>query len=93
MEPTATVEPSEQTVDEGSVAVMTCRVTGQPTPVLDWNRVGGVLTEKHVIDGGVLRINSVRAEDEGLYVCIAQNRKGVRQATSMLNVRRKLQKT
>lgn len=85
--PTALVAPAKQTVDEGLSTFLSCQVTGDPYPSIQWSKVGGTLTDNHVIEGGLLRIKEVTKDDEGMYVCVAQNKKGVEQATGILNVR------
>lgn len=85
--PTALVTPAKQSVNEGASTILSCQVTGVPYPTIQWNKVGGALPDNHVIDGGLLRIQEVRKEDEGMYVCVAQNKKGVKQATGIVEVR------
>lgn len=87
MAPTALVTPAKQTVDEGSSAILSCQVTGEPVPTIQWSKVGGALKDNHVIDGGLLRIKEVSQDDGGMYVCVAQNKKGVQQATGIIDVR------
>ena len=79
--------PLNQTVDVGASAILSCQVTGRPYPTIRWNKIGGSLTENHVIEEGVLRIQNATIEDAGTYVCVAQNKKGVQQATGMVDVR------
>ncbi|XP_073252081.1 basement membrane-specific heparan sulfate proteoglycan core protein-like [Porites lutea] len=85
--PTAVMVPLNQTVDVGASAILSCQVTGRPYPTLQWNKIGGRLTENHVIEEGVLRIQNATIEDAGTYVCVAQNKKGVQQATGIVDVR------
>ena len=85
--PTAIVTPANQTVDEGESTVLLCQVTGDPYPTIQWNKVGSILTGNHVVEGTLLRIKEVTRDDEGMYVCVAQNKKGVKQATGMVTVR------
>lgn len=85
--PTAVMVPLNQTVDVGASAILSCQVTGRPYPTIQWNKIGGSLTENHVIEDGVLRIQNATIEDAGTYVCVAQNKKGVQQATGIVDVR------
>lgn len=85
--PTAVISPTNQTVDEGASVFLTCQVSGDPYPSIEWKKVGDELTDNHVITNGLLQIQEATKEDEGMYVCIAQNKKGVKQATSIVNVR------
>lgn len=87
--PTAVISPANQTVDEGDSALLSCQVSGDPYPSIEWKKVGGDLTDNHVITGALLQIQEVTKEDEGMYVCVVQNRKGVEQATSIVNVKSK----
>lgn len=89
MPPTAVISPANQTVDEGASALLSCQVSGDPYPSVEWKKVGAELTENHVITEGLLQIQEATKEDEGMYVCVAQNKKGVKQATSIVNVRSK----
>ena len=75
--PTAVMVPLNQFVDVGESAILSCQVTGRPYPTIQWNKIGGSLTENHVIKEGVLRIQNATIEDTGTYVCVAQNKKGV----------------
>ena len=85
--PTAVMVPLNQFVDVGASAILSCQVTGRPYPTIQWNIIGGSLTENHVIKEGVLRIQNATIEDTGTYVCVAQNKKGVQQATGIVDVR------
>ena len=85
--PTAVMIPLNQFVDVGASAILSCQVTGRPYPTIQWNKIGGSLTENHVIKEGVLRIQNATIEDTGTYVCVAQNKKGVQQATGIVDVR------
>ena len=85
--PTAVMVPLNQFVDVGASAILSCQVTGRPYPTIQWNKIGGSLTENHVIKEGVLRIQNATIEDTGTYVYVAQNKKGVQQATGTVDVR------
>ncbi|PFX26969.1 basement membrane-specific heparan sulfate proteoglycan core protein-like isoform X2 [Stylophora pistillata] len=88
--PTALVSPANQTVDEGSSTSLSCQVTGDPYPSIEWRKVGGELPNNHSILGGLLVIQEITKEDEGMYLCLAQNKKGVKQVTAFINVRSKV---
>lgn len=60
---------------------------------MEWSRVGGVLRDNHIFKGNKLSIVNITEVDEGMYVCIAQNRKGVKQATAIVRVTSKLLNT
>ena len=85
--PTAVMVPLNQFVDVGASAILSCQVTGRPYPTIQWNKIGGSLTENHVVKEGVLRIQNATIEDTGTYVCVGQNKTGVQQATGIVDVR------
>ena len=86
MPPTALVSPTNQTVEEGATVILSCVVTGDPYPSIEWKRVGGTLTDNHVTEEGLLRIQEATKKDEGMYTCVAQNKKGVEEATAFVNI-------
>ncbi|XP_074625452.1 basement membrane-specific heparan sulfate proteoglycan core protein-like isoform X6 [Acropora palmata] len=88
--PTAFVKPANQTVYVGDSTMLLCQVTGDPYPAIQWSKVGSTLTDNHVIEGTLLRIRKVTKEDEGMYVCVSQNKKGVKQAAGIVTVRKKV---
>ncbi|XP_026315583.1 Down syndrome cell adhesion molecule-like protein Dscam2 isoform X15 [Hyposmocoma kahamanoa] len=65
----ATVEPATQTVDFGRPAVFTCRYEGNPVKTITWLKDGKDM--KH--HDPILRIESVKKEDKGMYQCFIRN--------------------
>ncbi|KOB76283.1 Dscam [Operophtera brumata] len=65
----ATVEPATQTVDFGRPAVFTCRYEGNPVKTITWFKDGKDM--KH--HDALLRIESVKKEDKGMYQCFIRN--------------------
>ncbi|XP_068632807.1 cell adhesion molecule Dscam1 isoform X16 [Battus philenor] len=65
----ATVEPATQTVDFGRPAVFTCRYEGNPVKTITWLKDGKDM--KH--HDAILRIESVKKEDKGMYQCFIRN--------------------
>lgn len=65
----AKIEPQIQTIDFGRPAVFTCNFEGNPIKTISW------LKDGHPIDhtDAVLRIESVRKEDKGMYQCFVRN--------------------
>ncbi|XP_068899418.1 cell adhesion molecule Dscam1 isoform X14 [Tenebrio molitor] len=65
----AKIEPQVQTIDFGRPAVFTCNFEGNPIKTINW------LKDGHPIDhtDAVLRIESVRKEDKGMYQCFIRN--------------------
>lgn len=71
--PSLTPSPSTVTITEGDSATLTCIVTGDPTPVLTWYRMGTLLTDETET---TLILEEVEKEDEGDYECVASNLAG-----------------
>ncbi|KAG6458279.1 hypothetical protein O3G_MSEX010787 [Manduca sexta] len=65
----ATVEPATQTVDFGRPAVFTCRYEGNPVKTITWLKDGKDIKHHDTI----LRIESVKKEDKGMYQCFIRN--------------------
>ncbi|XP_060803952.1 cell adhesion molecule Dscam2 isoform X9 [Amyelois transitella] len=65
----ATVEPATQTVDFGRPAVFTCKYEGNPVKTITWLKDGKDM--KH--HDPLLRIESVKKEDKGMYQCFIRN--------------------
>lgn len=66
-------------VNSGDTATFKCVARGNPTPCLSWKKDDQDLTDNERVsitqeDGtGTLKITDIVAEDEGLYLCIAEN--------------------
>ena len=88
--PTAHIEPHQVTVAEGSSQVLTCIVSGEPTPTVEWSRRSGELTTNHRISGTRLTILSASDIDRDMYQCTASNVVGKYTAMSSVDVERKL---
>ncbi|XP_050665035.1 cell adhesion molecule Dscam2 isoform X2 [Leptidea sinapis] len=65
----STVEPATQTVDFGRPAVFTCRYEGNPVKTITWFKDGKDMNHHDPI----LRIESVKKEDKGMYQCFIRN--------------------
>ncbi|XP_056009495.1 basement membrane-specific heparan sulfate proteoglycan core protein-like isoform X3 [Ostrea edulis] len=86
--PTATIDvPSQRlNVDQGSTATIRCVVTGEPQPTVTWSKSRGVLTDRHRVTRGTLRIVGAQMEDRGIYICVAENTAGSSQAWVIVEV-------
>ncbi|XP_040361206.1 basement membrane-specific heparan sulfate proteoglycan core protein isoform X5 [Ixodes scapularis] len=87
--PSVHIEPERQTVRQGEDARLRCIATGTPTPVITFTKVGGNLTHRHIVQDDVLVIEQTIVQDRGHYVCRAENREGMAQATAVLEVDRR----
>ncbi|XP_050346766.1 cell adhesion molecule Dscam2 isoform X6 [Nymphalis io] len=65
----STVEPATQTVDFGRPAVFTCRYEGNPVKTITWLKDGKDMNHHD----SILRIESVKKEDKGMYQCFIRN--------------------
>ncbi|NXX18941.1 OBSL1 protein, partial [Podargus strigoides] len=86
--PTFLIAPSSMRVCQGEDVVFTCRVSGQPCPVLEWEKDGHKLSDlfesshfavgQEPEDWHFLKLFGARPPDGGVYVCRA--RSGSREA-------------
>uniref|UniRef100_A0A8C8EXZ4 Protogenin n=1 Tax=Oncorhynchus tshawytscha TaxID=74940 RepID=A0A8C8EXZ4_ONCTS len=80
-----TNQPTSIVVTDGSVARLTCKVTGSPPPIITWefNRVTLPLATNRitVLPSGVLQIHGVEKGDAGNYRCVATNIANRRRST------------
>lgn len=70
---------TSQTITVSGSVLFQCRtVAGIPTPAVTWSRVDGRPLHRNVetLGGGVLRINQVTGDEQGQYICKAQNEVG-----------------
>ena len=67
--------------------IFTCTATGQPHPVITWNKSEGHLPQtRTIIRDADLAIVNVSVRDSGLYVCTGTNAMGSNSAAAELNV-------
>ncbi|XP_044018817.1 Down syndrome cell adhesion molecule-like protein Dscam2 isoform X21 [Aphidius gifuensis] len=78
----AEIEPRSQTVDFGRPATFTCNVRGNPIKTISWMKDGKPLGH----EDPVLRIESVKKEDKGMYQCFVRNDQESAQATAELKL-------
>jgi len=73
--PQVSLQPGPKFATEGSdVTLLTCHVTGYPTPVVTWRKSSGQLPQGRVQHkNNVLRISDVRKSDSDVYFCSAVN--------------------
>ncbi|XP_076672498.1 Down syndrome cell adhesion molecule 1 isoform X4 [Andrena cerasifolii] len=78
----AEIEPSTQTIDFGRPATFNCNVRGNPIKTISWLKDGKPLG----LEEAVLRIESVKKEDKGMYQCFVRNDQESAQATAELKL-------
>ncbi|KAG8188529.1 hypothetical protein JTE90_004764 [Oedothorax gibbosus] len=78
-----------QTIIRGGSCLFQCRVTaGIPTPTVEWVRADGspFTSSTEVLNGGVIRFNRVTGDEEGTYICTAENSGGRTTAQAVLQI-------
>ncbi|XP_058804461.1 cell adhesion molecule Dscam2 isoform X16 [Phymastichus coffea] len=78
----AEIEPSSQTIDFGRPATFTCNIKGNPIKTISWLKDGKPLSHEET----VLRIESVKKDDKGMYQCFVRNDQESAQATAELKL-------
>ena len=66
---------------------------GLPAPTIKWSKNGERIStgSKYKINGNELKINSIRVEDQGVYICEAENPAGIASSDIELTVLQVLQ--
>ncbi|KAG7468010.1 hypothetical protein MATL_G00138260 [Megalops atlanticus] len=76
------VQPQSVRAEEAGVCRFQCQIHGLPEPVISWEKDGRpVDTEDErytLLPTGVLQITGLRAEDSGVFCCVAHNSAGVK---------------
>nr|CAD2157874.1 unnamed protein product [Meloidogyne enterolobii] len=73
---------------ENHDVVLACNASGEPPPVIAWQR-NGVLVEtgaRYSVENSFLKVVDVRSSDSGIYVCVATNEAGTDQQAFTLEV-------
>ncbi|XP_043224573.1 roundabout homolog 2-like [Amphibalanus amphitrite] len=80
--------PANATVLAGESVDLVCRVAGDPTPAVYWSRQNGRMPVGRIdlLPDKTLRIENVQPQDEGLYVCEAENPVGNVTASATVTV-------
>uniref|UniRef100_A0A8C5NGL8 protein-tyrosine-phosphatase n=1 Tax=Gouania willdenowi TaxID=441366 RepID=A0A8C5NGL8_GOUWI len=93
--PKFTKIPTDQIGVSGGVASFVCQASGNPKPVVYWNKKGKKVNSQRIevtieFDegaGAVLRIQPLRApRDENVYECVARNNEGEVSVTAKLSI-------
>ncbi|KAL9920274.1 Down syndrome cell adhesion molecule 1 isoform 6-T6 [Glossina fuscipes fuscipes] len=78
----AKIDPPTQTVDFGRPAVFTCQYSGNPIKTISWLKDGKAIDH----NDPVLRIESVKKEDKGMYQCFVRNDQESAEASAELKL-------
>lgn len=81
-------EPRDVTTSAGQNVQFDCRVGGDPQPRILWRRDDGRMPvgRAHILEDKSLRIDNTVPEDEGIYICDAENDVGTVSARASLIV-------
>ncbi|XP_077266288.1 roundabout homolog 2 [Temnothorax americanus] len=80
--------PSNQTILTDQTAEFACRVGGDPEPEILWRRNDGKMPigRAHILNDKSLHIERVNSQDQGTYICDAENGVGAISASATLTV-------
>ncbi|KAM4700840.1 roundabout homolog 2 isoform 7-T7 [Discoglossus pictus] len=82
--------PANQTLAVDGMAVLKCKATGEPMPVISWLKEGfnfmGRDTRLSIQDQGTLIIKSLKTTDSGTYTCVATSSSGETTWSAVLEV-------
>ncbi|CAB1326604.1 unnamed protein product, partial [Coregonus sp. 'balchen'] len=92
--PKFTKIPGDQIGVSGGVASFVCQASGDPKPMVNWNKKGKKVNSQRIETiefddgaGAVLRIQPLRApRDENVYECVARNSEGDVATTAKLAI-------
>ncbi|XP_078336313.1 lachesin-like isoform X1 [Crassostrea virginica] len=70
----------------GSSASMACEAVGYPQPEISWYKRHGNMPRDYSVNEGALKIDRLRPQDAGTYICNAQNDMGKYEHTTRLVV-------
>ena len=80
---------ASQTISTGGSVLYQCRANqGLPSPAISWSRRDGrpMSSNVEILSGGVIRMTRVNGEEEGEYVCSAENVVGRVEAVASLTI-------
>ncbi|XP_053561997.1 roundabout homolog 2 [Bombina bombina] len=82
--------PANQTLAVDGMAVLKCKATGDPMPIISWLKEGfnfmGRDTRLSIQDQGTLVIRSLKTIDSGTYTCVATSSSGETTWSAVLEV-------
>ncbi|XP_075053192.1 roundabout homolog 2 isoform X9 [Mixophyes fleayi] len=82
--------PANQTLAVDGTALLKCKATGDPMPVISWLKEGfnfmGRDTRLSILDKGSLQIKSLKTPDSGTYSCVATSSSGETTWSAVLEV-------
>ncbi|XP_064651159.1 roundabout homolog 2-like isoform X2 [Lineus longissimus] len=81
-------QPDDILVTENEDVQFECKASGDPAPVIVWRKDDGQIpvNRNRILEDKSLKISRVKVDDEGLYVCKAENPVGTIEAVGRLTV-------
>lgn len=81
-------EPRDVSTVSGQNVQFECRVGGDPQPRILWRRDDGKMPvgRAHILEDKSLRVEQTVPDDEGIYICDAENDVGTVSARASLTV-------
>uniref|UniRef100_A0A672H4F7 Heparan sulfate proteoglycan 2 n=1 Tax=Salarias fasciatus TaxID=181472 RepID=A0A672H4F7_SALFA len=80
------VSPQVEVKAQGSAVEFTCSAAGGVETKIEWLKEGGALPPNHHVKDGVLRIENLEQNNEGVYICRASSVYGQAQDTARLTI-------
>ncbi|XP_048254248.1 roundabout homolog 2-like isoform X2 [Haliotis rufescens] len=80
--------PDDIQANEGDTVELKCQAIGDPEPTVTWKKQDGRISygRARQLNDGTLRIEKVQAEDDGQYICVAENLAGTVEAAGRLSI-------
>ncbi len=83
------IKPDVLTTYEGRDETLTCNVSGNPKPIITWEKLNSDLPSSSSVDGnGQLKLRDLSRDNSGIYRCTGRNSMGSEAATVVLAVRK-----
>uniref|UniRef100_A0A3Q3MRP0 Uncharacterized LOC113144758 n=1 Tax=Mastacembelus armatus TaxID=205130 RepID=A0A3Q3MRP0_9TELE len=83
--------PANQTVSQGAVVRLHCRVNGGPSVKISWEKDGERLQANKprltLMENGTLQITNIKDTDSGMYTCVVSSTTGESSWSGMLTVK------
>ncbi|XP_065844103.1 contactin-5-like [Oscarella lobularis] len=87
--PTFIYKPKDFIGIRGGTAVFECKTTGFPKPTIRWRKEGAQLPSHAIVSvhyRNKLTITNLKQDDEGQYVCVAENIFGIAESSAQLAI-------
>nr|2EDJ_A Chain A, Roundabout homolog 2 [Homo sapiens] len=82
--------PANQTLAVDGTALLKCKATGDPLPVISWLKEGFTFPGRDpratIQEQGTLQIKNLRISDTGTYTCVATSSSGETSWSAVLDV-------